>query len=87
VFGGTKAPEPPAPATGPGDVPANTSEPKPGETPPKTLGGLPAAADDDPAADEFSALDKLTGMELEQALNKLTPAQADAYLDTSKLHH
>ena len=87
VFGVTKVPDVPAAAAGPGDVPANTSETKPGEAPPKTLGGLPAAADDDPSADEFSALDKLTGMELEQALNKLTPAQADAYLDTSKLHH
>jgi len=87
VFGGTKAPDAPAPASGPDDVPANASTPTPGEAPPKTLGGLPAAADDDPAADEFSAIDALEGMAKEEALNKLTDEQADRYLDTSKLHH
>ncbi len=86
VFGAGEPGAPPT-ATKPDDVPVNPSAAKPGETPPKTLGGLPAAADDDPAADEFSAIDSLQGIELEQALNKLTPEQADRYLDTSKLHH
>jgi hypothetical protein len=48
---------------------------------PPNLGDLPAAelpATGDP--DEFSKLDKLSGMELERAISKLTPEQQDRYL-------
>ena len=47
---------------------------------PKTLGGLPAAGVTETGNDgEFSHLDKLDGMELEQAIARLTPDQADRY--------
>lgn len=46
---------------------------------PKTLGNLPAAEDNDAAASEFAALDKLTGMEYEEALARLTPEQQERY--------
>lgn len=47
---------------------------------PPTLSGLPAAEGTDTGADEFSYLDKLTGMELESALARLTPEQTERYL-------
>ena len=47
---------------------------------PKTLANLPAADIQDTGGDEFSALDKLEGVELEQALAKLTPDQESRYL-------
>ncbi len=47
---------------------------------PKTLANLPAADIQATGSDEFAALDKLQGVELEQALAKLTPAQEDRYL-------
>lgn len=54
---------------------------------PKTLGNVPAADDNDTGNDgEFSHLDKLAekgGMEFEEALSKLTPAQQDRYLKSA----
>lgn len=47
---------------------------------PKTLGGLPAAEGNETGQSEFDALDKLTGMELEEALARLTPTQQSRYL-------
>lgn len=49
---------------------------------PKTLGGLPAAAEEaaDGDSGEFAHLDGLTGMALERALAKLTPEQEARYL-------
>jgi len=47
---------------------------------PKTLGGLPAA--DTSGVDsggEFAAIDKLEGMELEEAISRMTPDQAERY--------
>jgi hypothetical protein len=47
---------------------------------PPTLGNLPAAESSETGADEFAHLDKLSGMDLEQALARLTPEQTDRYL-------
>ena len=47
---------------------------------PKTLGDVPAAGEADVSADEFAALDGMSGMELEAKLAAMTPAQQDAYL-------
>jgi hypothetical protein len=49
---------------------------------PKTLGGLPAAAEEaaDGDSGEFAHLEGLTGMALERALAKLTPEQEARYL-------
>lgn len=47
---------------------------------PPTLGSLPAAEVTDTGTDEFSYLDKLSGMDLEAALARLTPEQTDRYL-------
>lgn len=47
---------------------------------PKTLANLPAADIQDTGGDEFSALDKLDGVALEQELAKLTPEQEQRYL-------
>lgn len=46
---------------------------------PKTLGDLPSAAIEDADGGEFSHLDKLTGMDLERALAKLSPEQVERY--------
>lgn len=50
---------------------------------PKTIGNLPAAEDNDAAASEFAAIDKLTGMEYEEALAKMTPEQQERYAKAS----
>jgi len=47
---------------------------------PKTLAGLPAAGIQDTGIDEFAHIDKLQGVELENALAKLTPDQESRYL-------
>jgi len=47
---------------------------------PKTLGGLPAAEQNETGTSEFAHLDKLTGMELENALAKLPEDQQQRYL-------
>jgi hypothetical protein len=47
---------------------------------PKTIGNLPAAEGNEAADSEFAAIDKLTGIEYEQELAKLTPEQQDRYL-------
>lgn len=47
---------------------------------PQTLADAPKAQVESDG-DEFSKLDKLSGMELERALAALTPAQAQAYLE------
>lgn len=67
-------------------VPAAAAKPaKAGRAPdlstlPPSIGGLPAAAETE-AGDggEFSSLDKLTGMEYEQALARLSPNQKNRY--------
>jgi hypothetical protein len=50
---------------------------------PKTLANLPAADIQATGVDEFAALDRLEGVELEQALAKLTPDQEARYLRAS----
>ena len=59
-------------------------KPKPKAKVPETpnLGDVPAAGVDNPRADasEFANLDKLTGADLESALEKMTPAQQERYL-------
>lgn len=51
---------------------------------PTTLGGLPSADTPDTGGEsEFAYLDKLDGMELENALTKLTPEQEARYLRAS----
>lgn len=48
---------------------------------PPTLRKVPAAAPNDPKGeDEFAHLDQLEGLELEEALAKLTPAEQNRYL-------
>lgn len=47
---------------------------------PKTLGDVPSAGEADVSADEFAALDGMSGMELEARLAAMTPEQQDAYL-------
>jgi len=47
---------------------------------PKTLGGLPAAADDENNADEFAGIKNLTGIEKEKAIARFTPEQEERYL-------
>lgn len=59
-------------------------KPKPKAKVPETpnLGDVPAAGVDNPRANasEFANLDKLTGADLESALEKMTPAQQERYL-------
>lgn len=50
---------------------------------PKTLANLPAADISETGSDEFAYLEKLDGLELEQALRKLTPEQEARYLGAS----
>jgi len=50
---------------------------------PKTLANLPAADISETGSDEFAYLEKLDGIELEQALRKLTPEQEARYLGTA----
>ena len=50
---------------------------------PKTLADLPAAELNDTGTDEFAHLDKLTGMKLEAAIAKMSPAQQARYLGGS----
>jgi hypothetical protein len=58
---------------------------KPGVKPPaklpenKTLSEIPAAAGEEITGDPFAALDKLSGEAYEKAIEKLTPAQKEAY--------
>ena len=47
---------------------------------PTTLADTPAGGDNPAGEDEFSALDALGGIELEDALSKMTDAQQDRYL-------
>jgi hypothetical protein len=61
--------------------------PKPGEAEakaikaaPKTLADIPAADDASTGADRYVHLDRLDGIALEQALAKMTEAEAEAYL-------
>lgn len=49
-------------------------------TVPPTLGGLPAASIPDVSPDEFSKYDRMDGLDLEMALARLSPAEADRYL-------
>jgi len=74
AFGGQKQGEAP-----PAKPPARPAAQRP-QTP--NLGDLPAAGMDNPRANtsEFSHLDKLSGGDLESALEKLSPEQQDRYL-------
>lgn len=50
---------------------------------PRTLAGAPAAAEDVPGKGEFDELDRLTGIDYENALARLTPDQQARYLKAS----
>jgi len=58
---------------------ASNASPPSREIPPN-LGDMPNADIPETGGDEFAHLDKLTGLELEMALKKLSPADADRYL-------
>jgi len=47
---------------------------------PKTVGNLPAAESSEASESEFDKIDKLTGIEYEQALANMTPEQQERYL-------
>lgn len=49
-------------------------------SPPPSLARVPAAAMPDPGGDEFAYLDKLSGLEAERAMARLSPEQLDRYL-------
>jgi hypothetical protein len=53
---------------------------------PQTLGDLPPADGEHIGDNEFGVLDKLTGMEAEEALLSMTAAQQSRYGDTRRLH-
>jgi hypothetical protein len=53
---------------------------------PMTLGEIPAADGEHIGDNEFGGMDKLTGMEAEDALSRMTPAQQARYGDTRTLH-
>jgi len=74
AFGITKA----APAGKPA-APADAGKPPATKPTLKTLADVPAAAAEDTSGDPFAALDKLSGEAYEKALEKLTPAQQEAY--------
>lgn len=65
-----------------GDKPSGNNKPTPPDLSkvPKTLANIPAAELPDTGNAEFAHLDKLDGMDLEMALAKLSPEQADRYL-------
>ncbi len=50
---------------------------------PATLAGVPVASNVDIGQDEFAHLDKLSGLEIERALAKMSPEQQQRYLETS----
>lgn len=55
--------------------------------PAKTLGDVPSGGTPtEETQDEFSYLDNMKGMELEQALAKLSPDKMERYADTRNLH-
>jgi hypothetical protein len=54
--------------------------------PPKSLGGVPEAEGTTKTGDEFSALDDMNGMELEERLSKMSKADQDKFLNTRTLH-
>lgn len=62
------------------DPPAKPSRKPPLEAVPKTLAHVPGSDGPGDVGGEFADLDALEGMELEQALAKLSPAQRDRYL-------
>jgi hypothetical protein len=76
----------PAPKKGEGKPPVKPPSRKPDlKAVPKTLGGLPAAGDEEAGADpEFSHLVKLAGIELENAVATMTPAQQDRWARGSR---
>ena len=47
---------------------------------PPTLSGLPEAGREDEGQSEFSHLDKLSGMDIERAIAKMSPEQAERWL-------
>ena len=62
------------------DPPAKPSRKPPLEAVPKTLAHVPGSDGPGDVGGEFADLDTLEGMELEQALFKLSPAQRERYL-------
>lgn len=62
------------------DPPAKPSRKPPLDAAPKTLAHVPGSDGPGDVGGEFADLDALEGMELEQALAKLSPAQRDRYL-------
>jgi hypothetical protein len=81
---GVPTPEPNADTAAPDgkEKPAPPPKPKAHVPDVPNLGDLPAAGVDNPKATggEFAHLDKLTGADLEAALEKLTPTQQERYL-------
>lgn len=53
---------------------------------PQTLGGLPAAGQGETTGDKYAYLDKLSGAKLDAALDRLSPADMDEWLDTRRMH-
>lgn len=80
AFGGAVKQEPPA-DTGKKDK-GKPAKPKAEAPDAPNLGDVPAAGVENPRANnsEFAHLDKLNGVELEAALEKMTPAQQERYL-------
>ncbi len=62
------------------DPPAKPTRKPPLEAAPKTLAHVPGSDGPGDVGGEFADLDALEGMELEQALAKLSPAQRERYL-------
>jgi hypothetical protein len=66
-----------------GETPAATPAKPPAKPKPRVppnLGDMPAADVADVGGDEFAKYDKLEGMDVEAALARMTPAEADRYL-------
>lgn len=72
--------QPPPAAKGARPMPKNAeAEARARRAAPKTLAEVPAADDADVAGGKFSHLDRLSGMDYERALAKLSPEEAAAY--------
>ena len=78
-FGITEAAPPVVPAT-PSKPEAKPTRKPPVDDAPKTLAQVPGSDGPGDLAGEFANLDNLDGLDLERALQALTPAQRDRYL-------
>lgn len=68
------------PATKPEDKPAKPKKTVKARNAPTTLGDAPVAEANEP--DEFADIDELEGMEIEQAVARMTPEQRRRFLET-----